>query len=95
MTTIENLYYGNIVPAEKGIKRGCEYSKLLNLAARNEEKLSATLTKEQKILFEKYKECCMDMYGIAEIEAFVSGVKLGVKIMVETYTGSSENFKEI
>ena len=78
MTTIENLYYGNIVPAEKGIKKGSEYSKLLNLAARNEEKLSATLTKEQKILFEKYKECCMDMYGMAELEAFVSGVKLGV-----------------
>ena len=44
MTTIENLYYGNIVPAEKGIKRGSEYSKLLNLAARNEEKLSAMPT---------------------------------------------------
>ena len=50
---------------------------------------------EQKILFEKYKECCMDMYGIAELEAFVSGVKLGVNIIVETYTDSSHNFKEI
>ena len=95
MTTLEDLYYGNIVPAEKGIKKGCEYSKLLNLAAQNEEKLSATLTKEQKILFEKYKDCCVDMYGIAEIESFVSGVKLGVKIIVETYTDSSQNFKEI
>ena len=95
MTTIENLYYGNIVPAEKGIKRGSAYSKLLNLAARNEEKLSATLTKEQKILFEKYKDCCVEMYGIAEIEAFVSGMKLGVKIIVETYTDRSENFKQI
>jgi len=85
MTTIENLYYGNIVPADKGIKKGSEYSKLLNLAARNEEKLSASLTKEQKILFEKYKDCTMDMCGIAEIEAFVSGVKLGVGIIVETY----------
>ncbi|MBR5247098.1 MAG: hypothetical protein IKV25_07005 [Clostridia bacterium] len=95
MTILEDLYYGNIVPADKSFKRGSEYSKLLNLAARNEEKLSATLTKEQKILFEKYKECCMDMYGIAELEAFVSGMKLGVKIIVETYTGCSENFKKI
>lgn len=59
------------------------------------EKLSATLTKEQKILFDKYKECCMDMYGMAELEAFVPGVKLGVKIIVETYTDTSQNFKEI
>ena len=35
------------------------------------------------------------MYGIAELEAFVSGVKLGVNIIVETYTDSSQNFKEI
>lgn len=95
LITIENLYYGNIVPAENGVKRGSEYSKLLNLAARNEEKLSASLTKEQKILFEKYKDCTMDMCGIAEKDAFVEGVKLGVKIIVETYTDSSQNFKEI
>lgn len=95
MTTLEDLYYGNVVPADKGIKKGSEYSQLLHLAARNKEKLSATLTKEQKILFEKYKDCCVEMYGIAEIEAFVSGVKLGVKIIVETYTNDSPNFKEI
>lgn len=95
MTTLEDLYYGNIVPADKGIKKGSEYSQLSHLAARNEEKLSATLTKEQKILFEKYKDCCVEMYGIAELEAFVSGVKLGVNIIVETYTDSSPNFKEL
>lgn len=94
MTTIENLYYGNIVPAEKGIKKGSEYSKLLNLAARNEEKLSATLTKEQKILFEKYKDCTLEMYGISEKEAFVEGVKLGVKIVAETIFDESENFTD-
>lgn len=92
MTILEDLYYGNIVPAEKGIKKGGEYSKLLNLAARNEEKLSDTLTKEQKILFEKYKDCTLDMYGISEKEAFVDGVKLGVKIIVETHLTESQNF---
>ena len=95
MTTLEDLYYGNIVPAEKGIKKGSEYSKLLNLAARNEEKLLATLTEEQKILFEKYKDYTMDMCSIAEKDAFVEGVKLGVKIVVETYTDGSPEFNEI
>lgn len=36
MTTLENLYYGNIDPANKYIKRGSEYSKLINLSIRNE-----------------------------------------------------------
>lgn len=39
----------------------------------------APLSKEQKILFEKYKECCMDMYGMAELEAFVSGGEIRCK----------------
>ena len=67
----------------------------MTLAARNEEKLSTTLTKEQKILFENYKDCIFEMYGISEKEAFVEGVKLGVKIIVESYTGESLDFKEI
>lgn len=95
MTTLEDLYYGNIVPAGKGIKKGSEYSQLLHLATRNEEKLSATLTEEQKILFEKYKDCTMDMCGITEKDAFVEGVKLGVKIVVETYTDGLLEYNEI
>lgn len=35
------------------------------------------------------------MYSIAEIEAFVEGVKLGVKIVVETYTDGLPEFNEI
>ncbi len=57
MITLENLYYGNIAPANKYIKRGAEYSKLINQSVRNEEKLTPTLLKKQKIIFEKYKDC--------------------------------------
>lgn len=45
MTTLENLYYGNIYPANKYIKRGTEYSKLINLSVHNEEKLYLKRTK--------------------------------------------------
>ena len=95
MTTLEDLYYGNIIPADKDIKRGSEYSKLLNLSVRNEEKLITTLSKEQKVIFEKYKDCVIEMNSISEKEAFIEGVKLGVKIIAETYIGNSKNFKEI
>ncbi len=58
MTTLENLYYGNIVPSDKDVRRGGEYSKLLNLSVRNEEKLMPTLSKEQKVIFEKVQGLC-------------------------------------
>jgi hypothetical protein len=94
MTTLENLYYGNIVPADKDIRRGSEYSKLLNLSVRNEEKLMPTLSKEQKVIFEKYKDCVIEMNSISEKEAFVEGMKLGIKIIAETYLGCSCNFNK-
>lgn len=95
MTTLENLYYGNIVPADKDIRRGSEYSKLLNLSVRNEEKLLPTLSKEQKLIFEKYKDCVIEMNSISEKEAFVEGMKLGIKIIAEAYLGNSHNFDEL
>ena len=49
MTTLENLYYGNIFPADKDIKCGSEYSKLLNLLTRNEEKLKYNYSKQTKM----------------------------------------------
>lgn len=48
MTTLENSYYVNINPANKYIKRESEYSKLLNLLMRNEEKLKYKYTKHTK-----------------------------------------------
>lgn len=95
MTTLENLYYGNIDPTNKYIKRGSDYSKLINLSVRNEEKLTSTLSKEQKIIFEKYKDCITEMTSIAEKEAFIQGIKLGIKISAESFLTDSENFKEI
>ncbi len=94
MTTLENLYYGNIFPADKDIKLGSEYSKLINLSVRNEEKLVPTLSKEQKIIFEKYKDCITEMTSIAEKEAFIQGMKLGIKITAESFLTNSQNFKE-
>ena len=94
MTTLENLYYGNIIPADKDIRRGSEYSKLLNLSVRNEEKLLPTLSKEQKLIFEKYKDCVIEMNSISEKEAFVEGMKLGIKIIAETYLSCSCNFNK-
>lgn len=41
---IEELYYGNIAPADRDVVKGGEYSKLMHLLTRNEEDLEGTLT---------------------------------------------------
>jgi hypothetical protein len=83
MRVIEELFCGNICPCEKHLTRGSEYSHLLELAVKNEEKLSELLSPQQKEMFEKVKECMTDMNNILEKEAFIDGFRLGVKLTAE------------
>ena len=50
MDILEDLYYGNLFPHEKCAKLDDEVKELLKLLNRNEEKLVATLSNEQKDL---------------------------------------------
>ena len=84
MRMIEDLFYGNICPCEKHLTRGSEYSQLLELAVKNEEKFSELLSPQQKEAFEKVKECMTDMNNILEKEAFIDGFRLGMKLMADS-----------
>ena len=53
MTTLENLYYGNIAPHEYEVVRGSEYDITAKLVIRHEQELSATLTEQQNALLQK------------------------------------------
>lgn len=83
MNTLEDLYYGNIVPNEKCAKLDDEVKELLKLLNRNEEKLTATLTESQKETFEKYKDCNREISEISEREIFLNGFRMGARIIID------------
>ena len=55
----------------------------MELIFRNEEKLKATLTDEQKELFEKYTDCVRENQVITDCLIFQNGFKLGDRVMLE------------
>ncbi|MGN0498140.1 MAG: DUF6809 family protein [Acutalibacteraceae bacterium] len=83
MNILEDLYYGNIVPNEKCARLDDEVKGLLKLLNRNEEKLIATLSEEQKETFEKYKDCNQEIFENRERESFIEGFQLGARIIIE------------
>lgn len=87
MTTLENLYYGNISPHERYIRRGTRVDKLVKLTGKNEEELNSGLTEKQKETFEKFKDCTSELSCITEREAFGAGFILETRIMVEVMQG--------
>ena len=81
MTTLENLWYGNINPT---MEIDTEESKRLTaLVARAQEELLQTLTDEQRKLFEKYASNCEEHSMLVNSSAFIIGFKLAMKIMME------------
>ena len=82
MRILEEFWYGNIEPTENDTSSK-EYRKLQELICRNEEKLKATMTDEQKELFEKYTDCIGEYRTITDCLIFQNGFKLGARMMLE------------
>ena len=82
MNILEELWYGNIEPAEYDISSSKEYKELLQLISRNEEKLLTTMTDAQKELFTKYADCVREYQVMAECTLFQNSFRLGARIML-------------
>lgn len=83
MTILEDLWYGNIRPTERTIRRGSELDNLLKLLCQNEDDPMQGLSEKQKESFEKFKDCQSEITDCLETEAFISGFTTATKFMVE------------
>ena len=83
MTILEDLWYGNINPHEMFLDNNRPFKHLLSLMGKNRDKLSDTLTDQQKETLTKYDEVINEMHSTAEVEAFSYGLRIGVLLMVE------------
>lgn len=83
MRILEEFWYGNIEPMEYGSFYNEEYKELLRLIIKNEEKLKATFSDEQKELFSKYTDCVHEFQTISECLLFQNSFRLGARMMLE------------
>ena len=82
MRILEEFWYGNIEPTEYDTSSN-EYKKLQELICRNEEKLKATMTDEQKELCEKYTDCVREFQTSTDCLIFQNSFRLGARMMLE------------
>jgi len=83
MRILEEFWYGNIEPTDYDADAGKEYKEALKLVARNEEKLRATMTDEQKELFSRYTDCVQEFQTMTGCLLFQNSFKLGARMMLE------------
>lgn len=82
MNVLEELWFGNLEPSEFDSSSSKEYKELLHLVSRNEEKLLATMTAEQKELFSRYSDCVWEFQSLAECLLFQRSFRLGARMMI-------------
>ncbi len=81
--TLEDLYYGNIIPHEKRITAKSELQRMIKRAAECEAKLTGMLNDEEKHTLNVLMSTQQEIDGITAIENFISGFRLGVRLMVD------------
>ena len=83
MRILEEFWYGNIEPTDYDTSSCKEYKKLLELICRNEEKLQATMTDEQKELLSLCTDTVREYQMTTDFQIFQNGFKLGIRMMLE------------
>lgn len=83
MNVLDEFWYGNLDPAEYDASPSEEYKELLQVIGRNEEKLLANMTDDQKDLFSRYQDCVREFQAMAEFLLFQNSFRLGARMMQE------------
>ena len=81
--TLEDFYYGNIIPHEKRIPAKSELQRMVSRAAECENRLMELLDDEGKELLSVFTSAQQEIDSITAIDNFILGFRLGVRLMVE------------
>ena len=80
---IDELWYGNVSPMDDTRNNTEEMKELMSYIARHQEELVATLTDEQKVIFEKFDDCLSKYASKAEKAIFLYAFRLGARLTME------------
>ena len=83
MTTIENLYYGNIAPHEKHVDPESRLAVLQDLLVSSDEDLIRLLPENCRGAYEAYKSAYDEILSLSERESFAQGFRLGIHLGME------------
>ena len=81
--TLEDFYYGNIVPCERQMASGSELKRAADRVTRYESLLMEQLDETGQTILTKLIRSQHDIDSITALENFVRGFRLGVRMMAE------------
>lgn len=84
---LEQLYAGDLVPAENQIRGNEEYDRLCRESVREIETFSKRLDEESRRAFDALLEHYLELTYMEKSQTFCDGFRLGAGIMCEVFQG--------
>ena len=94
MNVLQQLYDGKFAPCDKLVRKGSELEIIQTALDKSEIKLYKTLSKSQRKLFERYKNCDIESISLMELDAFKEGFRLGAKLMLAVFDDNDSNLED-
>lgn len=80
---LEELWYGNIFPSERGSGLCAEEKALMHKITEQRSQLQPLLTEEEMKMLEAFEECHVELSQINAKETFVYAFRLGARIAID------------
>ena len=81
--TLEDFYYGNIIPNEQQMTPGSELKRAVDRVAKYENQLMEQLEETEQETLTKLIRSQHEINSITATENFILGLRLGVRLMAE------------
>lgn len=92
MYILRDLWRGNITPSEQGSQKGSDYDKAMRKLSALEDELLSLLPSGSKELLRSFEAAQYEVDSIAHEEAFVEGVRIGVRFLLDALGHEQKNF---
>lgn len=93
--TLEDFYYGNIVPCERQTAPNSELEKATDRVARYERQLTEQLNETEQIILVKLIRSQHEIDSITAVENFILGFRLGIRMMTECIDDHDGDIREV
>ena len=93
--TLENFYYGNIIPFEQQMAASSDLRRAANKIAQCEQQLTERLGETEQTLLTELVKAQLEIDRITAVENFILGFRLGVRIMAECMDENDGNIREV
>ena len=83
MNILEELWLGNVSPIEDTVMQDASYKSALQQVIEKQQTLKGWMPPEGKAILFDYFEAEINLQGLAERAAFVQGIRIGAKLLLD------------